>query len=286
MFEPLINPPVDLDAPSTWVVVRGGDVLVVGAPPSAADASFLAPGAAFGLAEPFPGDSVLEEFPAFEPAHFLGLRHGVPVWAVAVDATTPVPAGLQAVPLRSLHALLDVEDWHLAGRGVQIMEWARTHRFCGRCGAPTKLVPGERAMGCEQCGLRAYPRLSPAVIMAVHRGDELLLAHGRLFPMPMYSTLAGFVEPGESLEDAVRREVREEVGVKVGEVTYIGSQPWPFPNSLMIGFFAEYESGDIVIDPVEIVDAQWFPIDGLPMIPTGVSIAHRLIRTYIEQRRA
>lgn len=269
MFEPRVVPPDDLDEPGRWVVVRGGEVLVA---------------AETDGGVPFPGDDVLDAFGDLDAAHFLGLRSGVPVWAVGVPADAPLPDTVRAVGLRPLHALVGVHDWHLAGRAVQIVEWERTHRFCGRCGAPTERVAGERAMGCGRCGLRAYPRLSPAVIMVVHRGDEILLAHGRLFPVPMYSALAGFVEPGESLEEAVRREVREEVGVGVGELTYVGSQPWPFPNSLMIGFFAEYDHGDIVIDPTEIVDAQWFRVDDLPLVPPGMSIASHLISTYVEMR--
>ena len=140
-------------------------------------------------------------------------------------------------------------------------------------------------MRCGTCGLLSFPRLSPAVIMVVHRGDEMLLAHGRAFPAPVYSALAGFVEPGESLEEAVRREVREEVGVEVGEPQYVASQPWPFPNSLMLGFYAEWADGDIEIDPNEIVDARWFHVDEMPTFPGSTSIASQLINGYIAMRR-
>ena len=147
---------------------------------------------------------------------------------------------------------------------MQLVEWGRTHRFCGRCGTPTEPAPGERAMRCPACGLSAFPRLAPAMITLVTRGDdgpdqEALLARGVLWKVPMYSCLAGFVEPGESLEGAVVREVKEEVGLTVGDVRYQGSQPWPFPHSLMCGFRARYESGDIVLDPTEIADAQLVP---------------------------
>jgi NAD+ diphosphatase len=136
---------------------------------------------------------------------------------------------------------------------------------------------GERARTCPACGLAAYPRLSPAVITVVERGPEILLAQGINFPEPFYSTLAGFVEPGESLEEAVEREIREEVGIEVRDVTYFGSQPWPFPNSLMIGFTATYGRGEIEIDPTELVDAAWFRKDALPHIPPPLSISRRLI---------
>jgi NAD+ diphosphatase len=143
------------------------------------------------------------------------------------------------------------------------------------------LVARDRAMQCPACGLLAYPRLSPAVIMAVHRGPDLLLARGSRGNWPFHSTLAGFVEPGETLEHAVRREVREEVGVTVGELTYFGSQAWPFPNSLMVGFFAEYVDGDIVIDPNEIAEARWFRPDELPAFPNAFSISVRLIKAHL-----
>ncbi len=138
-------------------------------------------------------------------------------------------------------------------------------------------------MRCPACGLVAYPRLAPAMITLVTRGDEALLARGVQFRAPMYSCLAGFVEPGESLEQAVVREVREEVGVEVGNVSYQASQPWPFPHSLMIGFRAEWTGGDIVIDPTEIVDAQWFRRDELPPIPPRISIARRLIDDWVAE---
>jgi NAD+ diphosphatase len=233
----------------------------------------------------FPASEVCEAFGEREAAHEIGPGGEPPVWTFGVPAGAAAPAGHRFVPLRSLHTLVSTRDWTLAGRAVQIVEWWRTHRFCGRCGAPAEQARGERAMRCPACGLLSFPRLSPAVIMVVHRGDELLLAHGRAFPTPIYSALAGFVEPGESLEDAVRREVREEVGVEVGGLEYVGSQPWPFPNSLMLGFYAEWSAGDIVIDPVEIVDAQWFHIDDLPPFPGSMSIASQLINGFVHLRR-
>ena len=137
-------------------------------------------------------------------------------------------------------------------------------------------------MGCAACGLQQYPRVAPAVIMIVHRGDEMLLAQGARFPMKIFSALAGFVEPGESLEEAVRREVREEVGVTVGDVEYFASQSWPFPNSLMVGFYAAYASGELVLDPAEIVEAGWFRSYDLPSMPGPPSIARHLIDNFVE----
>jgi NAD+ diphosphatase len=175
--------------------------------------------------------------------------------------------------------------WRVAGRAVQLVEWRRTHRFCGRCATPTEDAPGERALRCPACGLMAFPRLAPAVIMLVERDDgRALLARNAMFPMKMFSCLAGFVEPGETLEDAVRREILEEVAIEVGEVEYRGSQPWPFPHQLMIGFGARYVSGDIVVDGTEIAEADWFAPDDLPNVPpAGMSIAGTLIQEWIRR---
>jgi len=141
-------------------------------------------------------------------------------------------------------------------------------------------------MVCEACGISSYPRLSPSIIVLVHRGREVLLARNHRFPDGMYSTLAGFVEPGESIEETLIREVEEEVGVLVKNLEYLGSQPWPFPNSLMLGFHAEYESGEFVLQEEEIADAQWFHYTGLPNKPAMVSISGWLINDFIERTQA
>jgi NAD+ diphosphatase len=214
------------------------------------------------------------------PAHFLGLLDATACWAVEV---TDADDDDGFVDLYSLFGRTDEVDWIVAGRAVQIIDWARSHRFCGRCGTATTHNDNDRAMRCPACGLLAFPRLAPAIITLVTRGDEALLARGVNFRGPTYSCLAGFVEPGESLEQAVVREVGEEVGVRVGSVRYWGSQPWPFPHSLMLGFHAQWEDGEIVVDPREIVDANWYTRDRLPSIPPGISIARRLIDDWVRQ---
>ncbi len=196
------------------------------------------------------------------------------------DGVPPEP--FVVAGLRELFAPLGEAAWHVAGRAVQLAEWASTHRFCGRCSTPTERVASERSMRCPSCGLLAYPRIAPAVIVLVRRGDEALLARGARFPLPFYSTLAGFVEVGESLEQTVHREIREEVGVEVGNVRYFGSQPWPFPHSLMVGFTADWTSGDIQADGSEILDAKWFRATELPSIPPRLSIARRLIDAWVQ----
>lgn len=208
---------------------------------------------------------------------FLGLLDGNQCWAVDADLHGDLVEDATYRDLRQLWDGVDEVTWTVAGRGVQLVEWARTHRFCGRCGERTEESPGERARRCPSCGMLAFPRLAPAVICLVERGETALLARNARFPNGMYSCLAGFVEPGETLEEAVAREVAEEVGVELTDIAYRGSQPWPFPHSLMIGFRAAWRAGDLRVDGSEIVEAAWFPRDGLPNIPPPMSIARRLI---------
>ena len=215
--------------------------------------------------------------------HYLGTLDGCGCYTAELDADAPLPESAGLEPLRALFGQLDDEFFAVAGRAVQIVEWDRTHRYCGRCGTETEPMPGERAKRCPSCGLIVYPRLSPAVIVLVTRGDEVLLARSPHFPGRMYSVLAGFVEPGESLEEAVAREIGEETGIAVREIAYFGSQPWPYPNSLMIGFTATYGGGELVIDEREIADAGWYRRDALPDIPGRPSIARRLLDWWIEQ---
>ncbi len=202
--------------------------------------------------------------------------------AASITVDAPLPAPLAVAGVRELYAALGSERFSLAGRALQIVEWATTHQFCGRCATPTERVPTERCMRCPTCGLMAYPRIAPAIIVLVRRGDEALLARGARFPAAFYSTLAGFSEVGESLEETLAREVREEVGIDVKETRYFGSQSWPFPHSLMIAFTAEWAGGEIVADGKEILDAKWFRANALPPIPPRISIARRLIDAWVE----
>jgi NAD+ diphosphatase len=214
-------------------------------------------------------------------AHDVGvLDDGTPGLAAAIG-NVPMDTTLKIAKLWELYPSLGDTRFMMAGRASQIVDWAETHRFCGRCATPTQQIPTERCMRCPRCGLLGYPRISPAVIVLVRRGDEALLARGARFPGVFYSTLAGFVEIGESLEETIAREVREEVGIEIKTTRYFGSQPWPFPHSLMVGYFAEWAGGEIRPDGDEILDAKWFRAGELPVIPPGVSIARRLIDAWI-----
>jgi NAD+ diphosphatase len=209
--------------------------------------------------------------------HYLGTNEGIDCIAIRVAAETPEPAGWQWRGLRSLFLRLPDPLLALAGRAFQIAEWDRSHQFCGRCGARTRDRANERAKECPVCGHVVFPRVSPAMMVLVTRGRELLLARANRFPQAMYSALAGFVEPGESIEDCIHREVREEVNIEVEGLRYFASQSWAFPHSLMIAYTAEYAGGEMRPSDEEIADAQWFAVDALPQLPSPVSIARRLI---------
>jgi NAD+ diphosphatase len=218
---------------------------------------------------------------AAKSRHYLGALDGCDCYALDLDDAAPLPAGYTSQGLRGLYSRLPEDHFLLAGRAVQIVEWDRTHRFCGRCGTPTVALPGERAKQCPACGLASYPRLAPAVIVRVTRGDEILLARNNRFPRAFFSVVAGFVEPGESLEMTVRRELREEVAIEVTNLRYFGSQSWPFPHSLMLGFTADYASGEICVDGQELAEAGWFTSEALPNIPGKPSIARALIDDFL-----
>lgn len=211
-----------------------------------------------------------------ENAVYVGEFKGLPCHAADVAQFPDLP-GSEAVPLRAIFQLAGPQLFMLAGRAAQLLDWQANHRFCGRCGTPTEMAEGETAMRCPACGLLAYPRISPAVMVLVRDGEKLLLARSPHFKPGVFSALAGFVEPGETLEQCAAREVREEVGIEIANLRYFDSQPWPFPNSLMVAFFADYADGTITPDPAEIAEAAWFTPDELPILPDPISISRRLI---------
>ncbi len=257
-----------------WFAFRGSDLLVhageaLVAIPRGDDLERAAPG--LGLA------------PLSQ--HAVGEVDGLPCFACELPAEAAAPPGMAFLGLREVYGRVDRALYRMAGRAVQIVEWDRTHRFCGRCGTPTNQHPQEMAKVCPACGLLAFPRLSPAIIVRIRDGERILLARSHRFPPGRYSVIAGFVEPGESLEEAVQREVLEEVGIRLQNIRYFGSQPWPFPHSLMIGFTADYAGGEIRLQEAEIADARWFTADTLPDLPPPLSIARWLIDAFVEEQR-
>jgi len=268
-FESMVRPPEGAARDNAWYFVfLGGDILAASEQ---------------GAPRPIDHDAMRWLDVETQAEIYLGRFRGRACYAV--DASGRAPQGYSAIGLRGWLGRVEAPLFYLAGRAQQLIEWHRDHRFCGRCGGPMRDHAVDRAKECERCGLINYPRLSPSIIVLVHRGEEVLLARNARWPTGMYSTLAGFVEPGESIEQTVHREVHEEVGVRVRNLRYLGSQSWPFPNSLMLGFHAEYASGDINCQEGEIADARWFHHSQLPNVPPATAISRWLIDDFIAARR-
>lgn len=193
-----------------------------------------------------------------------------------------IPEGYLLVPIRQLITQWSKLEFEQASRAIQLLEWRRNHKFCSHCGTETEVHVSEYAMVCPACRYHQYPRVQPCVITVITRGkDEILLAKNAKNQSNMYGLIAGFVEVGETLEEAVARETLEEIGVKIKNIQYLSSQPWPFPSNLMIAFKAEYDSGELILQADEISDAQFFKFDQLPEIPFAGSIAHAMIQHVI-----
>lgn len=201
--------------------------------------------------------------------------------SLAVVNTEPDISGCEWVGLRSLLNVLPESEFQLGGKGLQLARWYFNHQYCGRCGRSTRLDLSEPCLACDDCELLFYPKISPCVIGLVIRGNECLLARGDRHPESMFSTLAGFIEPGETAEQAFAREVMEETGISVDNIRYFSSQPWPFPSQFMIGFVADYAGGEIEIDNREILEAHWFPYDNLPLVPPESTISGQLIQHFV-----
>ncbi|MEW6719359.1 MAG: NAD(+) diphosphatase [Thermodesulfobacteriota bacterium] len=268
-FEHAVAPPPGLPREGWWFLFHA-DRLLVRIHGDAAEIPLLADPADLGLRA--------------SDRQFLGTLDGRGCFAAELDEAAE-PDGTAFRTLRSLLGILPEGMFALAGRAFQLLDWARSHRFCGKCGMPASPVPGERAMGCAPCGIQYYPRVSPAVIVAVVRDGRLLLAHTRRHPSVFFSVLAGFVEAGESFEECVRREIREEAGIEVKNIRYFGSQPWPFPRTMMVGFTAEYAGGDLVIEEKELVQAAWFEPEEVTrlQIPRHGTIARQLIDWFLAE---
>ncbi len=259
-----LYPPTHAPAgPAHWLLFRGEDLLVPAeGPPALLEGTSAAAPAGAAVAESF----------------LLGALDSRPVLVGALHADAPPPTGLRALGLRAVLAEAGAELGALAGYAAQLLRWARTSRFCPACATPLAPLDGW-GKRCPSCGHALYPPVNPATITLIHDGEHVLLTSkpgwGR-----RYSLVAGFVEPGETLEECVAREVREEVGVAVADLRYVGSQPWPFPQQLMVGFTARYAGGDIKVDITELTDAAWFARDDLPELPPPFSIARQIIELW------
>ena len=249
-----------------WLLFKGQELLV-----SYEDFSF-----------PSQLDGNLESYLQYK--HLVIQDDGQTIYTAKLSDDALAPDGYQFKHLRSLLTCINSDQFSLAGTASQILEWAHSHRFCSRCGTATIPHPqGERALVCPSCQYSQYPRINPCVIVAISKEDTILLARAQRFNRPMYSLLAGFVEAGETLEQAVAREVLEESGVQIKNIRYFGSQAWPFPSNLMLGFTAEWASGELVLQEEEIMDAQFFRYDDLPQIPPAGSIAYQLIHATVTE---
>lgn len=217
---------------------------------------------------------------------YIGSYDGHDCFCISIEELTDIPENMELVEIKKITALSgNAGLFTLAGAANLVLHWNSVNQFCGCCGNKMEDKKDERAKICINCGNVVYPRISPATITAIFRGDQILLAHNKGFRTGLYSLIAGYVEPGETLEQCVEREIYEEVGIKVKNIQYFSSQPWPFPDSLMTAFIAEYESGEITIDNYEITDAGWYLADNLPDIPSTDSIAGKLIRWYIDNKK-
>ncbi len=263
---PSVLPPVQKDSPAWWFVFRAQKMLV-----------------SVEKSVPEVPLSVSLEKLGFYPSseYYLGTLKGTHCFAAYLPDTAQPADNMDFQGLRLLFGHLDEELYAIAVRALGIVNWDSTHGFCSQCGSETEKRKDMLARQCPKCAFTMFPRISPAVIVLVEQGNRVLLARARRFREEVYSVIAGFVEPGETLEETVQREVKEETGIEVGNIRYFGSQPWPFPDSLMIAFTAQYASGEIKVDGEELLDAEWFAANQLPQIPGKISIARSLIDWFV-----
>jgi NAD+ diphosphatase len=259
---PLASPPGYVDAlfpqeelPSFWFIFAGECVLIDAATRSVPDKMCC----------------------ELKRSVYMGTFDKRHIFAGEIVDAEPIPQGWQWNSLRTLYGVIDDELYAVAGRAMQLLAWDRTHKYCGCCGKETVIRTSERCRECPACGHLAYPKLAPAVMALVKRDHRILLARGPHFPEKFYSVIAGYVDTGETLEQCIIREVFEEVGIKVKNISYFGSQPWPFSGSLMIAFTCDWQEGEISIDPSELLHADWFDPSNLPQLPPPLSISRILI---------
>lgn len=245
-----------------WLPLRGAELLVT------ADLRLLE------------GELPEELLPDSSEPLYIGHWEGMPCRALLLPKEHPLSAGFMAESLLATDPALPIELLTLGGVAGQILHWEQSSRFCSRCGGEMQRLESEWGKRCRSCGCDHYPHIHPCVIVLVRRGNEVLLTRKSVWPSGRYSLVAGFLDFGECLEEAVVREVLEETGVLVDNVRYIGSQSWPFPSQLMAGFTAEYVSGEVIVEEKELEDARWFPVTALPALPPKRSIARYIIDTF------
>ncbi len=249
-----------------WFIFQGDKLLLM----SETNSGFLTPVAL----------SLLKK--SFIRQHNLGLFNQINCYCAEVDEEVALIDDIQLVGLRQVFNILDISWYAAAVKAYSILNWDKNHQFCGRCGSRTIHKPGIYERTCPQCGLALYPRISPSMIVRIKKDNQILMARSPHFAPGAYGLVAGFVEAGENVEEAVHREVMEEVGITIKNLKYFGSQAWPFPDSLMLAFTADYHSGDLVLDPHEIEDADWYTYDTIPGRPShSISIAQKLIEDFI-----
>lgn len=269
-FQPGIEKPVEEMDSDLWFIFKNGEILIE------ANKEEIH----------IPNRGKLSRYlDGMNHVHYIGSLNGRHCYAAELGEMEQLQRyltveGLIFRSFRSLATEAREEIFNVAGRAIQLINWDKDHKYCGGCATVMKEGQGERVKICPNCGRTYYPRISPAIIVAVLKGDEILMAHNRNFTKDVFSLIAGFVELGETLEECVEREVMEEVGIKVKNIRYFRSQPWPFPNSLMVAFTAEYDGGEICPDGIEIDEANWFKADKLPKLPSRWSIARKLIDWY------
>lgn len=268
-FVPAKNGGIPPSTRGYWLLLHGQGLVVPDVP---------------GIALPY-GEIPEEMGEMISSRVWLGSWRGEPCWVAEIPSDRSLPQGYRRETLVPMQGTRLPDDLlSLGGIAMQVLWWESTSRHCPRCGAETERIGGEWGKRCVRCKLEHYPHLYPAVIVLVEDGDRVLLARKRGWAPGRYALVAGFVDNGESLEAAVRREVREEVGVEVDDIRYVGSQNWPFPSQLMVGFVARYVGGEVRVDREELEDARWFPRDALPDGPSRHSIAGFIIERYARRR--
>lgn len=265
LFTPLMPDPVTDETPGFWIVLQGYALLVT----AGSEQTLLSGG---GLPEGL--------VPESEPLK-IGLWLGKPLRAVRIAPDDIVPSGYETLPFQGPDTRLDNSLATIAGRAAQMLHWERRSRFCSHCAGELFRIPASWGKRCPSCGEEHFPHIHPCIIVLVRRGTELLLIRNAAWSTGRFSLVAGFLDFGESLEECVQREVREETGIEVTNIRYVGSQCWPFPSQQMIGFLADYADGDVMPDGVEVAEAGWFNEDALPVSPGSKrSIARWIIDTY------